>query len=187
MEETTPMWADILDTVYFGGLDGRLVAEIVEHEEFERTDTPTDLPIDRLPSDSEIWDLDRSAQKRIFEEMETAGLIELREVEDKEHMYNMKLTAKGFDVAHSRQLRKEQQQREQIRHNGQYKTNRMLAFLTISLVFVSGMQVIVPIFNKLNADFLEYTMLGFVLLFVLGTTVYKIRDEGLWEDGKYEL
>lgn len=88
------------------------------------------------------------------------------------------LTEKGFDVAHTRDLRRQEQRREQKRDKRQHEVNRAIGFLTIGLLFTGLLQAWIAalIGKEAQVSFVIGTLLvGFII--VVGITVI------LWKSG----
>ncbi|WP_147299479.1 hypothetical protein [Haloferax sp. Atlit-6N] len=181
MEDENPIWADILDAIYFGGLDGRYLTTLTEGEEPK----PSDLD-GELPADSDFWKLNSEAQKRIIDEMKTAGLIEIREVPDSSWK-SIRLTERGFDVAHKRQTEKDKIERERERHKRQYKVNRILATLTLGLVFTGVIQAATALLDSVNATQGPYAALSLATILVMGLIGREVHRQGFWEEDDIEL
>lgn len=114
-----PTWAVVLNSLYKTRLAG---------EEFHEDRRIVILADEIGRSKTEI--------SNVLSQMSDQGLINI----PSSYKESLTLTEKGFDVAHTRELRRQEQRREQKRDKRQHDVNRAIGFLTVGLLFTGFLQ-----------------------------------------------
>lgn len=91
------------------------------------------------------------------------------------------LTKDGFDVAHTRSLRRDESQKEQARNKRHHEVNRAIGLLTIGLVFVGLLRAtVVAMVGQGVSQMLLNATLG-IGLFTVIVIVFILKKSGMLE------
>lgn len=182
MKKEEPVWAAVLHALYEKGMTGESFDEYGYHK-FLRNRAIAE-EIEREPADV----------TRAVSEMIDKNLINDVPTGRESQGYN--LTAKGFDVAHTRSLRRQQQQREKRRDQRQHEVNRAIGFLTLGLVFIGFVQATIVAIVGFEAQLLPVQLiqfglalivltLGLLAVVAIGVLLWRFGMLASWNAGKW--
>lgn len=179
MAEKEPTWAVVLHTLYENTMAGGEFDEYGYHR------------MSRNAAIANEVDRDRGEVVRSLSQMENQGLIN---EPNRNIGQGYTLTEKGFDVAHSRELRRQEQRREQQRDKRQHGVNRAIGYLTLGLVLTGVLQMTITallgigslsfsISNiVLSLSLIRVLLVGYGVVLGLGVLLWKSGMLAAWEN-----
>lgn len=155
MTQNEPTWAVVLHTLYENGMAGDSFDEL-GYSEFARKQAIA-KEVDRDPAEV----------SRAIREMVDTNLI--NDVPTSNRMQGYSLTKKGFDVAHTRSLRRQEQQRENRRDQRQHEVNRAIGFLTFGLLVIGLVQATTVAIAGFDVQLLSAQLIQLGLIYIVLT------------------
>ena len=188
MAEKEPTWAVVLHALYEKGMAGG------EFDKYGKAE------IHRKQAIAEEADRDRPEVIRALKQMENQRLIN-RPPANRKKGYT--LTKKGFDVAHTRELRRQEQrreqkraEREQKRDKRQHGVNRAIGYLTLGLVLTGVLQMTIAAILgigslslsiadiALSLSLARVLLVGYGIVVGLGVLLWKSGMLASWDSGR---
>lgn len=158
-----PKWAVVLRAIYENKMAGHDFLDYGFDE------------LDRQKAIAEETGLEHKEVSNTITQMVNQGLI--NGIPSNDPFQGYTLTKKGFDVAHTRALRRQEQRREQNRDKRQHGVNRAIGFLTVGLLFTGFLQAWIAALVGEEARLLFINgalLLGFVI--VVGIAIMLLRS-----------
>lgn len=168
-----PDWAKVLEVFY------------ENNPSFEYTEDPSEIH-SFLDYDSRLEGIDLVGEIRLLKKI---GALEVNTTtadltgdgKRNESIKYISLTPRGFDVAHERSLRNEQQEFEEEQTNRQNELSSAVGILTMGLLVVAGAQLLVQSIAVASLSTSIALAIGVVGLLVVGVLAFRIYNSGLLE------
>lgn len=168
-----PDWAKVLEVFY------------ENNPSFEYSEEPSEIH-SFLGHDKRLKGIDLVGEIRLLKKI---GALEVNKTtvdltgdgERDDTMNYITLTSRGFDVAHERSLRKEQQEFEEEQTNRQNELSSAVGILTMGLLVVAGAQLLVQSIAVASLSTSIALAIGVAGLLVVGLLAFKVYNSGLLE------
>lgn len=168
-----PDWAKVLEVFYENNLS------------FEYTEDPSEihsfLDYDNRLEGIDLVDEIRLLQKIGALEVNTTTVDLTGDGNRDDSLKYISLTSRGFDVAHERSLRNEQQEFEKEQTNRQNELSSAVGILTMGLLVVAGAQLLVQSISVASLSTSIALAIGVAGLLVVGSLIFRVYNSGLLE------
>jgi hypothetical protein len=168
-----PDWATVLEVFY------------ENNPSFEYTEDPSEIH-SYLDYDTRLEGIDLVAEIRLLKkidalEIKTATVDLTGDGKGNDPIDYISMTPRGFDVAHERSLRNEQQEFEEEQTNRQNELSSAVGILTMGLLVVAGAQLLVQSIAVASLSTSIVLAIGVAGLLVVGFLAFRVYNSGLLE------